>query len=70
MWKYYLERVKGGKMKMKMEISEKCKECKSECVGNVPCNNCSEKERVIKIGDLCTMVLVVVVAYFWALVGL
>lgn len=55
---------------MKIEISEKCKECKSECVGNVPCNNCSEKERVMKIGDLCTMVLVVVVAYFWALVGL
>ena len=47
-----------------------CKECKSECIGAAPCQNCvvlaEARENKSSYGDLLAVISIVVVAYLWA----
>ena len=50
-----------------------CNECKKECIGTTPCKSCvilaDARENKFSLGDVLTVISIIIVAYLWAVVG-
>ena len=48
-----------------------CNECKKECVGTTPCEQCAvsvkTKENKFSCGDALAVISIIIVAYLWAI---